>query len=248
MKLLVHKLTGGYAGQPVLDQLSFELAGGQVVGLLGLNGAGKSTTFKHLVGERPVTAGMVRLVQSDGQVIDLAEQAATFRAQLAYIPEQPILYDELTLAEHLDLLLASHDCLDSAHQERVASLLKTFRLTGKEGWFPKHFSKGMQQKVMIVAAFAIDAPLTIIDEPFVGLDPLAQKALQRLMKARAAAGGLILLTTHQLALAEALLDQVILLEAGRVLATGSPAAVAAQQGLSESHFTDLFEQSGEAPS
>ncbi|CAK1239577.1 ABC-type multidrug transport system [Fructobacillus tropaeoli] len=235
MGLSITKLYGGYAGQDVLKDVSITVPDGQIVALIGLNGAGKSTTFKHIIGERPIRAGKVVLNE-----VDLVQNPTAFKEQLAYIPEQPILYDELTLAEHIHLMLASHGLDDQAHWHQAMTLLATFRLDDKLHWLPKHFSKGMQQKVMLVAAFSLEAPLMVIDEPFLGLDVLAQKALVQLMEDRTKAGGAILLTTHLLSSAAAFVDQFVWLDQGEVREQASPEELAAEHQISLAEMDELF--------
>ncbi|CAK1221868.1 ABC-type multidrug transport system [Fructobacillus cardui] len=235
MGLSITKLYGGYAGQDVLKDVSITVPDGQIVALIGLNGAGKSTTFKHIIGERPIRAGKVVLNE-----VDLVQNPTAFKEQLAYIPEQPILYDELTLAEHIHLMLASHGLDDQAHWHQAMTLLATFRLDDKLHWLPKHFSKGMQQKVMLVVAFSLEAPLMVIDEPFIGLDVLAQKALVQLMENRTKAGGAILLTTHLLSSAAAFVDQFVWLDQGEVREQASPEELAAEHQISLAEMDELF--------
>lgn len=235
MGLSIKKLYGGYAGQDVLKDVSITVPDGQIVALIGLNGAGKSTTFKHVIGERPIRSGKVVFNE-----VDLVENPTAFKEQLAYIPEQPILYDELTLAEHIHLMLASHGLDDQEHWHQAMALLVNFRLDNKLHWLPKHFSKGMQQKVMLVAAFSLKAPLMVIDEPFLGLDVLAQKALVQLMEERTKAGGAILLTTHLLSSAAAFVDQFVWLDQGEVREQASPAELAAEHQISLVEMDELF--------
>lgn len=236
MGLSITNLYGGYAGQDVLQDVSLTVGNGQIVALIGLNGAGKSTTLKHVIGERPVLQGSIKLND-----VDLNQQPAEFKQQLAYVPEQPILYPELTLAEHLHLMLASHGFDDQDHWQKVMTLLQTFRLTDKLHWLPQNFSKGMQQKVMLVSAFALEAPLMVIDEPFIGLDVLAQKSLIQLMRDRAQAGGAILLTTHLVTAAVDYVDQFVLLDQGKVVDQASPATLAERHQLNLSEMDELFE-------
>ncbi|MCK8616935.1 ABC transporter ATP-binding protein [Fructobacillus sp. M158] len=235
MGLQIDNLTAGYAGQAVVNNLTFNVSEGQIVALIGLNGAGKSTTLKQVIGLRQPQAGRLSL---DGH--DLEKEPAAYKAALAYIPEQPVLYDELTLAEHLHLMLAAHGQDDGAHWQRVVSLLTVFRLNGKEHWLPIHFSKGMKQKVMLVAAFSLDTSLLVIDEPFLGLDVLAQKQLITLMKERAKEGTAVLLTTHLLQQAAAYVDDFALLEDGQLSFLGKPSELAADRGLSENDLDALF--------
>lgn len=236
MGLKIDKLTGGYAGNQVLKDVSFDVADGQIVALIGLNGAGKSTTINHIIGERLPQSGKITL-----NGVDLVQDPSNFKAQLAYIPEQPILYDELTLGEHLDLMLAAHGLDKAAVWPEVVNLLDLFRLTDKLHWLPSHFSKGMRQKVMLVSAFMLNAPLLLVDEPFLGLDTLAHRDVVRLIQAQAAAGNSVLMTTHLLSSAAQFVDIFVVLAAGEVRFVGTPQALADQYQLTLATLDDYFD-------
>ena len=168
MALEVKNLVGGYSQIPVLKQVSLAVQPGELVGLIGLNGAGKSTTLNHIIGLLRPFSGTITL-----NGLTLAENPAEYKQQIAYVPETPILYDELTLREHLELTMNAYGLDHEAAWQRAHKLLKLFRLDNKLDWFPANFSKGMKQKVMICCAFMTNAKLLIVDEPFYGLDPLA---------------------------------------------------------------------------
>src|SRR5699024_1876506 len=138
-----------------------------------------------------------------------------------YIPETPSLYEELTLKEHIEITAMAYDIPMEEAMRRAESLLKTFRLSNKLDWVPANFSKGMKQKVLVVCAFLIEPSLYIIDEPFLGLDPLAINSLLELMGQMKAEGAAILMSTHILATAEKYCDRFILLHEGRIRAQGS---------------------------
>ncbi len=236
MGLKIDNLTGGYAGNQVLKDVSFDVADGQIVALIGLNGAGKSTTINHIIGERLPQSGKITL-----NGVDLVQDPSNFKSQLAYIPEQPILYDELTLGEHLDLMLAAHGLDKAAVWPEVVNLLDLFRLTDKLHWLPSHFSKGMRQKVMLVSAFMLNAPLLLVDEPFLGLDTLAHRDVVRLIQAQAAAGNSVLMTTHLLSSAAQFVDVFVVLAAGEVRFVGTPQALADQYQLTLATLDDYFD-------
>ncbi|CAH1857366.1 ABC transporter ATP-binding protein [Convivina intestini] len=236
MGLKIDNLSGGYAGNNVLKNVTFEVPNGKIVALIGLNGAGKSTTINHVIGQRPPYAGSIVLNN-----IDISQDPTAFKQQIAYIPEQPILYDELTLEEHLHFMLASHNLDDEQHWQRVLALLAKFRLDNKLHWLPIHFSKGMRQKVMIVAAFMLNAPLLIVDEPFLGLDTLAQKDVVRLMEDQVRQGNGVLLTTHLLGSAASYVDTFVVLKNGQVDFIGSPEELAQKHKLSLANLDDFFD-------
>lgn len=216
MTIRVAGLASGYRQVPVIQDINFQIEWGQIVALIGLNGAGKSTLLKTILGLLKPQAGTVTL---DG--LSLQENHRAFASQLAYVPETPILYEALTLREHLELTALGYGLDPAVVMERAQPLLKLFRLDKQLDWFPTHFSKGMKQKVMIVCALVSDAKFLIIDEPFLGLDPLAIQQFKDILQARAQAGCAILLTTHVLGLVENLADSYLMMQAGRLYAQGT---------------------------
>jgi ABC-2 type transport system ATP-binding protein len=144
-----------------------------------------------------------------------------YRSQFTFIPETPVLYDELTLKEHLDMTAMAYGLEPQTYEARLQPLLKEFRLDRKLKWFPAHFSKGMKQKVMIMCAFLVQPSLYIIDEPFLGLDPLGIQSLLDLMTDMKKQGAGILMSTHILATAERYCDKFVILHNGEVRAQGT---------------------------
>src|SRR5699024_5113536 len=193
----VNDLSGGYTHRDVIHDLAFEVRRNEIVGLIGLNGAGKSTTIKHVIGLMQARKGEIKI---NGKTF--LDDPSIYRNQMSYIPEQPILYDELTLYEHLKLTAMAYGLSEKLFEERLPSLLKEFRLQRQLHWFPVNFSKGMRQKVMIMCAFLIEPELYIVDEPFVGLDPLGIQSYLDLMEEMKSQGAGILMSTHILATAE----------------------------------------------
>ncbi|KGR90797.1 multidrug ABC transporter ATP-binding protein [Ureibacillus massiliensis 4400831 = CIP 108448 = CCUG 49529] len=209
-------VTGGYTRKPVINNLSFTIKQGELVGLIGLNGAGKSTTIKHIIGTLIPQKGHIKI-----NGISLKDDIETYRSSFSYIPETPVLYDELTLKEHLELTAMAYGIDEKTMKERSEQLLKEFRMEKRLNWFPSHFSKGMRQKVMIMCAFLVEPLLYIIDEPFVGLDPLGIQSLLDQMDNKKKEGASILMSTHILSTAEKHCDRIILLHEGRVRAQGT---------------------------
>ncbi|GGH87382.1 ABC-2 type transport system ATP-binding protein [Pullulanibacillus pueri] len=215
--LQVEHLSGGYSNQKhVLHDLSFHVKKGELVGLVGLNGAGKSTTIKHILGLMEALTGTIKV---DGLTIQ--EDKTAYRSKLAYIPETPNLYEQLTLREHLEMSAMAYGVDKAAFESRMPQLLSLFRMENRLDWFPGHFSKGMKQKVMIMCAFLVHPELYVVDEPFVGLDPIGIQAFLDLMIEMKQKGAGILMSTHILSTAEQYCDRFILLHEGKIAMQGT---------------------------
>jgi ABC-2 type transport system ATP-binding protein len=235
MTLQVENVTGGYTQVPVLKNIDFSIEDGELVGLIGLNGAGKSTTIKEIIGLLQPQAGKITI-----NGLSLKEDPEAYRKQIGYIPETPSLYEELTLKEHIEVTAMAYDIPKEVALQRAERLLKTFRLENKLEWFPANFSKGMKQKVMVLCAFLIEPSLYIIDEPFLGLDPLAINALLELMNEMKQTGASILMSTHILATAEKYCDKFILLHNGEIRAQGTLAQLQEQFNAEGASLDDLY--------
>lgn len=216
MLLKIDHLTGGYSKTPVIHDISMNIEKGEIVGLIGLNGAGKSTIIKHILGLLRPHSGEIRV---GGET--MADDAENYRRQLGYIPEAPVLYEELTLKEHIQMTAMAYGIDEKTALGRADELLKIFRLDTKVDMFPTHFSKGMKQKVMLICAFLARPELYIIDEPFLGLDPLGIDSLIDLMVKERAQGRSILMSTHILATAEKYCDRFAIIDNGRMVAVGT---------------------------
>lgn len=237
MVLKIEHLTGGYTGIPVIKDINLEIQPGEALGIIGLNGAGKSTTIKHILGLLRPQKGKIVL-----NSVELVKQPTEFKRQVAYIPEVPVLYEELTLKEHLELTMMSYQLDEEKAWKRANELLKMFRLDDKLDWMPIYFSKGMKQKVMIVTAFLADTDLLVIDEPFTGLDPLAVTNLIDLIKKAVAQKKMILMSTHILADAEQAISNYAVLNNGKIEVIGSLPDIRKHYGLKESDSFDKIYQ------
>lgn len=200
--------SAGYANnKKAIENICFSLKKGELTGLIGPNGAGKSTTIKAILSLLPEVAGKI--------------QPGEQNTRYAYIPEQPVFYDELTLWEHLKLAAASYDMGRRQFLDEGEKLLKTFRLQKERHHLPGSFSKGMQQKVMLIIGFLIKADIYIVDEPFIGLDPRAIRDFLDLLAAERKRGARVLMSTHALDTAEKICDSFVLLADGKLVAQGN---------------------------
>ena len=233
--LEIKNLTGGYVHVPVLKDVSFTVESGKLVGLIGLNGAGKSTTINEIIGLLTPYSGEINI---DG--LTLRANPREYRQQIGYIPETPSLYEELTLREHIETVAMAYGIEQKLAFERVKPLLKMFRLDQKLDWFPVHFSKGMKQKVMIICAFVVDPSLFIVDEPFLGLDPLAISDLIQLLEVEKQKGKSILMSTHVLDSAEKMCDSFVILHKGQVRAKGDLPQLRQAFDMPEASLNDIY--------
>ncbi|MGV3080152.1 ABC transporter ATP-binding protein [Streptococcus sp. 32226D021BW] len=233
--LEVKNVTGGYVNIPVLKDVTFTVENGQLVGLIGLNGAGKSTTIKEIIGLLTPYQGQILI---DGQ--GLAQAPEIYRKKIGFIPETPSLYEELTLKEHLEVVAMAYDLPWEEAWERAERSLKIFRLEEKLDWYPVNFSKGMKQKVMIICAFLVEPSLLIVDEPFLGLDPVAIADLIALLEEEREKGTSILMSTHVLDSAEKMCDSFVILHQGQVRATGNLADLQTQFGMEGASLNDIY--------
>ncbi|GGF98948.1 ABC transporter ATP-binding protein [Paenibacillus abyssi] len=246
--LQVDQLTGGYSPRkPVLHGISFTIRPGEMVGLIGLNGAGKSTTIKHILGLMKQHKGDIRI-----NGVTLEENPERYRSAFAYVPETPVLFDELTVQDHMRLTGMAYGVEEQLYAKRSERLLQEFHMNAKVNAFSGHLSKGMKQKVMIMNALLPEPPLYIIDEPFLGLDPLGIRSLlERLVKVKES-GAAILMSSHILATVEAYCDRFLVLHRGRMVAQGTLDEVKGQAGagaktLEEAFYRLVTEGDGDEP-
>ena len=235
MSLIVEHVTGGYGHLPVLKDISFSVQPGEMVGLIGLNCAGKSTTIKHIIGLLEQKKGSITIND-----LSLKKNTEEYRKQIGFIPETPSLYEELTLREHIEVTAMAYDIPIDIAMQRAEKLLHTFRLENRLEWLPANFSKGMKQKVMILCAFLIEPSLYIIDEPFLGLDPLAINALLELMVEMKNEGSGILMSTHILATAEKYCDRFVVLHNGEIRADGTLKDLQEEFRLPDSSLDEIY--------
>lgn len=234
--LELQNVYGGYhSRKAVLHDLSFSVNKGEIVGLIGLNGAGKSTTIKHVLGLMEPQEGSIKIMGST-----FLEDPNVYRSSYSYIPETPILYEDLTLQEHLKVTAMAYGLSQSDFEKRSETLLKEYRMEKMLNWFPSHFSKGMRQKVMILCAFLIQPSLYIVDEPFIGLDPIAIKSLlQHIVKMKDDGAG-ILMSTHILSTAERYCDRFVVLHHGKMIIEGTLEELQQKTGMLDATLDDIY--------
>ncbi len=233
--LKIENLSGGYNRKKIIENINIEIPKGSITALIGLNGAGKSTTIKHILGLLRPMDGMIKV-----NGITITEDNEKYRKSISYIPESPVLYDELTLEEHINLTAMAYGLNMKEAWEKADVLLKLFKLSDKKKFFPVHFSKGMKQKVMIICSFLVEPNLYIIDEPFLGLDPIAINDLINLMCEKRDSGASILMSTHILATAEKYCDNFIIIHEGKILASGKLSDLRKEFNMPEASLDEIY--------
>ena len=233
--LKIENLSGGYNRKKIIENINIEIPKGSITALIGLNGAGKSTTIKHILGLLRPMDGMIKV-----NGITITEDNEKYRKSISYIPESPVLYDELTLEEHINLTAMAYGLNMKEAWEKADVLLKLFKLSDKKKFFPVHFSKGMKQKVMIICSFLVEPNLYIIDEPFLGLDPIAINDLINLMCEKRDNGASILMSTHILATAEKYCDNFIIIHEGKILASGKLSDLRKEFNMPEASLDEIY--------
>jgi len=235
----LENLSKSYRGLPAISNINFRVNAGEVVGYLGANGSGKSTTVKIITGLLQPNEGRVLF-----QGKNIRDDLVSFRAALGYVPEEAHLYTYLSGIEYLQLVGRLRGLRERAMQIKAHRLLQ---LLGLESW--RHspismYSKGMKQRVLIAAALLHDPQLLIFDEPLSGLDVLSSRLFKDLLLELTAAGKAILYISHVLEVVEQICDRVVVIAKGRILADASPAELIGrmEKGNLESVFAQLVQQ------
>ena len=235
MSLQLNNVTAGYTKVPVITDIPFDVNPGEICGLIGLNGAGKSTTIKTIIGQLTPFSGRVEV-----EKLSILENQRGYRQSIAVIPESPVLYEELTFREHIEFVARSYNQMNEETMAHAMELVEAFRLTKQLDWFPAYFSKGMKQKVLIVCALMLDVPVYVVDEPFLGLDPLGIRTLLQVLKEKKEKGAAILMSTHVLDTAEKYCDRFIVLHEGKVIVQGDIEGLRATSNIEETSLEEIY--------
>ncbi|MFC4560209.1 ABC transporter ATP-binding protein [Virgibacillus kekensis] len=203
-------------GTTLLRDISFSLDKSSIAALVGHNGAGKSTMIKTILGELEKANGEIII----NEAATLDNNFLTYKKQISYLPEEPILLSELTVMQHFQLYATSYGVDEVTLKEKTKTYTTGFEVADKLNEYPESLSKGMRQKVQTICALLPETPLLLIDEPFMGLDVYAMDYLEDLIKEKARNGTAILLTTHQLGRVKNLADTYIMLQHGEILDQG----------------------------
>ena len=231
--LKIAHLTKTFGEKKAVDDLSLEIAPGEIYGFIGHNGAGKTTTLKSVVGIQQFDAGEITIGG-----ISLKKDPLACKRQLAYIPDNPDLYDFMTGIQYLNFIADIFGVSANDRQERIRNYADLFELTDDLAQPIAAYSHGMKQKLAILSAWIHDPKLIIMDEPFVGLDPKASHLLKGMMREVCDGGGAIFFSTHVLEVAEKLCDKVAIIKSGKLIRSGTMEEVKGDDSL-EDVFLEL---------
>ncbi|MBP1634940.1 MAG: putative transporter ATP-binding protein [Acidobacteria bacterium] len=230
----VEGLTKVYGRLTAVDRLSFAVAAGEVVGLIGPNGAGKTSTLRCLAGIQAPSAGTARIAG-----FDIAAQPIEAKRRLAFMPDEPQLFEYLTVGEHLRLVARLYGV--SGVEARGAALLEELDLAGREKSLPAELSRGMKQKLMIACGLLHDPVALLFDEPLTGLDPLGIRRMKGTIVSRARAGAAVLVSSHLLHLVEEICSRIVIINKGTAIADGTLEELAARADLAaDSDLEEVF--------
>ena len=231
--LKISNLTKTYGEKKAVDNLSLSIKKGEICAFIGHNGAGKTTTIKAVCGILRPDCGEILI---DG--MDIAKEPLECKKKLAYIPDNPDLYEFMSGMQYLSFVADVFGISETARKERIEKYAEIFALSDVLSDLISSYSHGMKQKLAVMAALIHEPDLIIMDEPFVGLDPKASHLLKQIMREKCEAGAAILFSTHVLEVAEKLCDKVAIIKDGALVKYGSMDEVKGDASL-EAVFLEL---------
>ena len=231
--LKINSLTKTYGEQKAVDDLTLHIHPGEIYGFIGHNGAGKTTTIKACCGILKPDSGEIYV---DG--ISIKDDPIRCKANMAYIPDNPDLYEFMTGIQYLNFIADIYGVSVQDRKDRIRKYGNIFELTDDFAQPISTYSHGMKQKLVIISALIHQPNLVIMDEPFVGLDPKASHLLKEIMREICDNGGAIFFSTHVLEVAEKLCDKVAIIKAGKLIKSGTMEEVKGDDSL-ESVFLEL---------
>lgn len=232
----INHLTKQYGDKKAVDDLSLHICPGEIYGFIGHNGAGKTTTLKSCAGILRFDAGDILI-----EGVSVKADPLTCKGKIAYIPDNPDLYDFMTGIQFLNFIADVFGVTSRDRQERIGALADSFELTADLAQPISAYSHGMKQKLAIISAWLHNPKLIMMDEPFVGLDPKASHLLKEMMRQACDRGSAIFFSTHVLEVAEKLCDKVAIIKQGKLIRSGTMEEVKGDDSL-EDVFLELEEK------
>ena len=230
----VDKYSKLYGDTVAVRELSFKVEPGEVLGLVGPNGAGKTTTLRALAGILQPTSGVIRIAG-----IDLQKDPVAAKAKLAFIPDEPPLFDYLTVTEHLRFIARLYGVDDA--EEKMPKLLEELELSAKKDALPTELSRGMRQKLAIACGLLHDPAALLLDEPLTGLDPVGIRRMKETITARARENSAVILSSHLLHLVEELCTRILVIRRGEMVSIGTiEDVISSRPELAGSSLEEIF--------
>ena len=226
--LRIEHLSKAYGEKKAVDDLNLHIAPGEIYGFIGHNGAGKTTTLKSVAGILQFDQGEIYV---DGKSI--RTQPLECKRTFAYIPDNPDLYDYMTGIKYLNFVADIFGVSAADRQDRIRQYAGLFELTEDLAQPIAAYSHGMKQKLAVISALLHEPKLMILDEPFVGLDPVASHALKGVMRELCDRGGAIFFSSHVLEVVEKLCDKVAIIRRGKLVRSGTMEEVRGDDSLEE---------------
>ena len=234
--LKIENLTKLYDGYAAVDHLNLHINPGEIYGFIGHNGAGKTTTLKSVAGILPYDEGEIYI-----NGVSARQNPIDVKKVMAYIPDNPDLYEFMTGVQYLDFVSDIYGVTQEDRKKRIMRYSEMFELTSDLGQSVSSYSHGMKQKLAVISALIHAPKLILMDEPFVGLDPVASHLLKETMREICDEGGAIFFSTHVLEVAEKLCDKVAIIKKGRLIKSGTMEEVKGDASL-EDVFLELAER------
>ncbi|MBQ2685264.1 MAG: ABC transporter ATP-binding protein [Erysipelotrichaceae bacterium] len=231
--LKIEHLTKKYGAKVAVDDLSLEIKPGEIYGFIGHNGAGKTTTIRCACGLLDFDEGEITI---NGRSI--REDPLACKMDFAYIPDNPVLFDFLSGIDYLNFIGDVYKVEKNVREERIRRYSDTFEITSNLAQPISSYSHGMKQKLAIVAAMLHEPKLFVLDEPFVGLDPIAAFQFKSMMRELCDKGGAVFFSTHVLDVAEKLCDKIAIIKNGKLIKAGTMDEVKGDVSLEET-FLEL---------
>ena len=233
--LKIEHLTKTFGDKAAVDDLSLHIAPGEIYGFIGHNGAGKSTTLKSAAGIQQYDNGEITIGG-----ISLKADPLGCKRIMAYIPDNPDLYDFMTGTQYLNFVGDIFGVSTQKRKEKIEKYAEVFGLTADLDQSVSSYSHGMKQKLAVISAWMHEPKLILMDEPFVGLDPKASHLLKEMMREHCDGGGAIFFSTHVLDVAEKLCDKIAIIKEGKLIRSGTMEEVKGEESLEET-FLELAE-------
>lgn len=230
----IRDVTKRYGNFTAVDRLNLDIQPGELFAFLGPNGAGKTTTIKMIAGLLLPDSGTVHLCGHP-----MGRDGRQAKAQLAYVPDQPFLYEKLSGREFLDFVAEMYAMPADVKQRRLDALVDRLELGPFWDKLCEGYSHGMKQRTVLAAAMLHGPRVLVIDEPMVGLDPKTVRRVKDLMRELTSQGGTVFMSTHTLEVAEAVADRIGIINHGRLVAIGTAAELKAS-APQNSTLEDIF--------